>query len=258
MKMVLVFLIAFSFLYADFNRDDSIGIVIDNTTGLQWQDDTSGIVMMRSTALSYCEELELGSFKDWRLPNINELKSIADKDAQPSVDSIFQYILPKKYWSSTSFPNHIANVRSWLGWTIDFSDGTNQSHEDIEDEYRVRCVRAGDLTPLPNTPPLWENRYYRSYYRFYKNSDDSETIADLKEISYDEDGDVLTYSIESLVLSYEDDRAAWEKSLYIEDGILKVHNLVTNDPERTSSKFSLIIKVDDGFSSNTTEIEFNR
>ena len=56
----------------------SEGIVTDRKTGLQWQDsysDNNNILKSATwtEAIKYCEDLTLGEYSDWRLPNFNEL-----------------------------------------------------------------------------------------------------------------------------------------------------------------------------------------
>jgi len=80
-----------------YTRDNTTGIVSDEITGLQWQDnrelrtkenlswidwvgkdfpyDWTGTT--GDTPINYCKNLQLGSHDDWRLPSINELQSIA-------------------------------------------------------------------------------------------------------------------------------------------------------------------------------------
>jgi len=64
------------------------GIWTDPTTGLIWQDPTTQHAVWSASfgnpPLLYCENLELGGFSDWRLPNIDELRTLLRGCAQPS------------------------------------------------------------------------------------------------------------------------------------------------------------------------------
>ena len=51
-------------------------ICIDRVYGLEWQKETSASYMKWSAAISHCENLNYNSKTDWRLPNINELRSL--------------------------------------------------------------------------------------------------------------------------------------------------------------------------------------
>ena len=57
-------------------------IVCDTKTNLCWQDpqkdayDLSDIGVVASEAARYCDELELGSYDDWRLPDSDELRNL--------------------------------------------------------------------------------------------------------------------------------------------------------------------------------------
>ena len=67
--------------------DHTDGTVTDQATGLMWQQDDSGEGMVWEAALSHCEELPLGGYDDWRLPNAKELQSIVDYSRCPDTTS---------------------------------------------------------------------------------------------------------------------------------------------------------------------------
>ncbi len=79
--------------------DNGDGTVTDRGSGLMWAQADSAATMNWEDALAYAEELELGGYTDWRLPNAKELQSIVDytraPDAQdpaqqgPAIDPIF-------------------------------------------------------------------------------------------------------------------------------------------------------------------------
>jgi len=124
-------------LLADFSRNNDTQIVTDNETSLQWQDNESAYKTWQS-AIDYCENLTLGSYEDWRLPNINELTSLVDDGkSNPSIDTGFQHTVSNYYWSSTTNASHSGNA--WIG---SFNYG-HQSSNGKDDFYYVRCVRAG-------------------------------------------------------------------------------------------------------------------
>ena len=116
------------------------GIVLDNKTGLAWQDDYSDNAgeIKKATwqdALIYCHELHLGDRSDWRLPNIKELRSIVDRSRfDPAIDSVFTNITSNFYWSSTSDFSFAWSVRFFCGYSLLFGKGG---------EGFVRCVRGG-------------------------------------------------------------------------------------------------------------------
>ncbi len=61
------------------------GTISDKATGLMWQQADDGVARDWQTALSYAENLTLGGYSDWRLPNAKELQSIVDYTRCPSV-----------------------------------------------------------------------------------------------------------------------------------------------------------------------------
>ncbi len=131
-------MIGLSLLNADFTKTGDT--VKDSISKLEFQDDTVGSKMTWESAISYCENLTLSGHSDWRLPNINELKSIIDRSGnQPHIVYGFQktsYDYP--YWSSTSY-----EIDEFNAWYVNFDEGS--VYYDLKAyNYYVRCVRDGE------------------------------------------------------------------------------------------------------------------
>jgi hypothetical protein len=138
MKKIFIILLGLSVsIWADFSRDNSTSIVTDNSTGLQWQDDVN-ITKTWTEAIDYCEALTLGTYSDWRLPNQNELRSIADRTKiNPAMDSTFQNVVSYYYWSSNTVVGDEGNA-----WLVGFSNGDGSWYFKSYSGYG-RCVRDG-------------------------------------------------------------------------------------------------------------------
>ena len=80
-------------------------------------------------ALDYCEGLELAENSDWRLPNRNELQSIAES-------SMFTFFPSMDYWSSTT--NSLNANHAWYVG----SDSNIASYTYKSNYYYVRAVRG--------------------------------------------------------------------------------------------------------------------
>ncbi|MGD7652034.1 MAG: DUF1566 domain-containing protein [Verrucomicrobiales bacterium] len=71
------------------------GTVLDHSTGLMWQQGDSVDGLDWEEALAYAENLELGGYSDWRLPNAKELQAIVDYTRSPgtpdsgAIDAVF-------------------------------------------------------------------------------------------------------------------------------------------------------------------------
>jgi hypothetical protein len=84
--------------------------VTDKYTGLMWQKTPSEYGLNWEQALHYSENLSLGGFQDWRLPNIKELLSIVDfSRIRPAINTDFfnhpspdTTISERFFWSSTT------------------------------------------------------------------------------------------------------------------------------------------------------------
>ena len=125
------------FLNANYSQVGNI--VIDDTTNLQWQNDSqvSSTQLTWSEAINFCENLELDNYNDWRLPNIVELSSIIDfTQAQPVIANIFEN-RAGDFWSSTTYAKDTTQA-----WKVIFNYGV-EYFEDKENKLFVRCVRSG-------------------------------------------------------------------------------------------------------------------
>ena len=139
-------------------------IVTDELTGLMWQDDAAVSSVTKQwltdenyntcsndtsspacndtsgdTAATYCSELTLGGYTDWRLPTSTELEGIVDYGrVNPAIDTTyFNNVSSNYYWSSTTYEGYKGSA-----WIVRFYGGY------VDDYYKdlsiyVRCVRDG-------------------------------------------------------------------------------------------------------------------
>lgn len=140
-KSILVFLCVASIAFGanGLYRDAAKSVVVDTRTGLVWQDDATAASTTATwaTAITTCEALVLGGYTDWRLPNVNELKSIRDMSrSNPAIDATFVNTASDDYWSSTSYAFDTTDA-----WNVDFDDGDVDADDKTDSGY-VRCVRG--------------------------------------------------------------------------------------------------------------------
>lgn len=137
-------------------------IVIDNVTKLQWQDnetvaklwvthentiagrydDTSG-----DTATTYCSDLSLGGYLDWRLPAVGELETLVDSGQNYPyfTENIFQHIISPGGSSNWYFYSSDTSVfDAGSVWVVDFDRGGTYSYSKSIGGL-VRCVRGRKL-----------------------------------------------------------------------------------------------------------------
>ncbi len=67
--------------------DNANGTISDLATGLMWQTADDGNTRSWQDAISYCENLDVSGYNDWRLPNIKELQSIVDYSKSPATSN---------------------------------------------------------------------------------------------------------------------------------------------------------------------------
>jgi len=114
------------------------GIVTDYRTDLMWEDQNhTKVVILWRDAIAYCESLTFGTYDDWRVPNINELRSSRVINDIGVVSTPFEYV-GDNYISSTY--NRRQNYQ-----TLDAVSGLEGSWyaNDKWPNGSVRCVRGG-------------------------------------------------------------------------------------------------------------------
>jgi len=129
---------------AEFKRGDNNLTVIDTDTQLEWQDSYKDNDIIRTnwgSAVNYCEELKLDEKNDWRLPNINELKSIiVETQYAPTIDEKFKRTTNHLYFSSTTKKRN-----SNVVFIVNFDIGSlGYDYKTSTYGYFVRCVRDAD------------------------------------------------------------------------------------------------------------------
>lgn len=94
----------------------------DVSTGLMWTSSDSGVGVTFSQAKYHCQTLNLGGFKDWTLPTIDDLQKLFGGNAN---EAGFRVTGPLKLtgweWSST------LGRESGEAWALDFGDGGRAS-----------------------------------------------------------------------------------------------------------------------------------
>ncbi len=131
------------------------GTITDNVTQLMWQQ-TDGGEMTIENATSYCDNLVLGGFSDWRLPTPMEAMSILNlQKNNPAEDVVYFPSTGAEYWWTNTFQVG-DNSKVWCtnsGGGI----GNKPKAETISaggtKSYHVRAVR--DIT----TPTILPNHF---------------------------------------------------------------------------------------------------
>lgn len=103
--------------------DNGDRTVTDHKTGLMWTKNASHFEQVSfDEAKKACGDFVLAGYKDWRLPEIQELESLIDKSqAYPALpkSSLFDDVRPGcYYWSATSYepiPGYAWSVRVEYG-----------------------------------------------------------------------------------------------------------------------------------------------
>lgn len=107
----------------------------DTTSKLTWSRDFKTALTF-AAAVTYCGDLPLNGFDDWRLPTLKELQSLVDyRTDYPAIDTtVFEGTTNDDFWSSTSY---LFNAEA--KWAVRFSTG--DSFPPDFDPKAARCVR---------------------------------------------------------------------------------------------------------------------
>jgi hypothetical protein len=117
--------------------DKLVGMVVDNITGLMWQQAVPAGTYDWAQAKAYCSTLALGGYSDWRLPTRIELVSLLDfGHSSPAIDTTyFPSTPPDAFWSSSPLAGSSSSA-----WFVDFNSGKSRENG-VSNTGKVRCVR---------------------------------------------------------------------------------------------------------------------
>lgn len=124
---------------ASFQRDGDRNIVFDKENNLVWMDGEENVKLYftHQEAEKYCENLLFGAYDNWRLPDIEELALIVDKNNFPkNINKVFRYSTNEGYWASTA---HWRTLWFYADYMF-FVSGTPY-YDSRHKQKLVRCVR---------------------------------------------------------------------------------------------------------------------
>jgi len=92
-------------------------VSLDNETKLYWQSRPTTKKFSWRDAIKYCRNLNYGGYSDWRLPNIDELKSLVDYNRyNPAIaTTLIDIKTDDWYWSSSEDISDSSG--SWLSFS---------------------------------------------------------------------------------------------------------------------------------------------
>ena len=126
-------------------------IITDTTTGLMWESVPTTTKYSWDNAKSYCDWLNLWWYTNWRMPSIDELKSIVDSSYSSSNywhESKFTLKDSSCYWSSTTNKSYTDSARF-----LCFGDATTVSDTKAS-HLSVICTSYTNTTTNTTTNPI--------------------------------------------------------------------------------------------------------
>ena len=146
--------------------DNGDNTITDTICGLMWRKSTPSPVaspaVTWNTALEKCKELNLGGYKDWRLPTIEEWATIIDNNKQfPALvepNPFENVIVNGPYWSLTEYTYGIDYTCNTLGCPLKAHVALLYlgylGHQDKNKRAFIWPVRSmvklTDVTPMPS------------------------------------------------------------------------------------------------------------
>ena len=112
---------------------------VDEKTSLVWQDNSAVLdsELTYDEALSYCKDLKLDGFDDWRVPTIKEFYTIIDlRVNRPALKRGFEARNDDKFWTAVASAKNPKKE----AWRISMSFGEAELYNKKR-AYHVRCVR---------------------------------------------------------------------------------------------------------------------
>jgi len=201
-------------------------IVTDNVTGLMWtkssdidgdgETSDSGDKLSESEAISYCSNLSLGGYDDWRLPDIKTLYSlILFTGEDPSgysgdssnivtfLDSSFSRALGDESSGERVIDGQYATTTRYVSTTmggettmfgVNFVDGRIKGYPIVNKDYYVLCVRGNESYGQNNFKDNGNGTISDNATGLMWQQDDTQTTGFEDAISTCEDSNTAGYS----------------------------------------------------------------
>ena len=119
-------------------------IVVDNNTGLMWQQSPEEETYTWGNAVIYCNDLTYAGYDDWRLPSPMDFWTIVDNsESVPKVDTTYFPNMPLDsyhLWTNKEWPEDTSQ-----SWAFFSSDSAGMGRSVKTDSYSVVCVRGNEL-----------------------------------------------------------------------------------------------------------------
>ena len=129
--------------------DNGDGTILDNVTGLEWQQVPNTTYKTWTNAFTYCSTLVFpagsNSHADWRLPTVQELATLVDYNrSTPAIDPLFGMTPNTRYWTEDGRVQNTA-----YAWWVDFDYGRILSEDETTSSaLAVRAVRGPVYGPV--------------------------------------------------------------------------------------------------------------
>ncbi len=112
-------------------------VVSDAATGRMWERTGSASAMNWQAALAYCQSRTTGGYSDWRLPDVMELRTLADYARyDPAVDITALVSAGFDTWTSSTVDTYPG-----VAWHVNFQSGFSAGEDKTAALY-ARCVRV--------------------------------------------------------------------------------------------------------------------
>ena len=171
------------------------GTITDNVTGLMWQQ-VDGGEMTIENAITYCDNLVLGGYSDWRLPIPIEAFSIINlQNSNPALNTT--------YFSSSTTPG----ADYWWTSATQFGDAT-----------KVWCTNSGGgIGNKPKAETISAAGTKKFHARAVRNVTTPTTITN----HFTDNGDTITDNLTQLVWQKTPNTAVltWEQALIYAEGL---------------------------------------
>lgn len=120
--------------------DNQDGTITDHKTGLMWMKNTAEKGMNWKKAVEYCEKINIAGYFDWRLPTVDELRSLFEFNNKKGCinKKYFPDTKSFQYWSCTE-----VKLSSKNAWLVEFPYGGYDSYccGEKTSLFYVRAVR---------------------------------------------------------------------------------------------------------------------